>query len=551
MKKIAIVVGVDSYEPPYNKLTRAIDDARKVAGFLERRLGFKVLFLANPTASQVEATLLRVAPDPDAPLVEEDAEYRLEDDSIFFFYFAGHGLCVGGAPGQSLLCSDANSLLVKGVGGALGAVSPDAMSAISRAGRGYMFFCYDVCQTAGRAGAAPQEGGAGLRDATAFSKDSSGNRSALRGVRLTLSSCADGCQANDDGAFATALVEEMARLLNAGCEVRLDQALVDRVATKLDPDQRPELAGTPFTLVSGLKDESEAPKLIVQQSQPFRKAGTRMTLNIKGVTFPFRWISAGSFMMGTPMQEQEEALANAKEYFDDVDSDYYNEVHHKVNISRGFWMLESPITQGMWKSVMWKNPSCFKGSKRLPVENISWKDCQNYIKKLNELAHGKKVFFSFSQGKPEIDGFPEGFAFSLPTEAEWEYACRAGTTTPYWFGSTLNGDKANCNGNYPYGTDEKGPYLEKTTEVGKYPANAWGLVDMHGNVWEWVQDWYGDYPTEEVTDPTGPEGGSRRVLRGGGGNYNAVFCRAARRFRNDPDYRFDFVGARLVLRPLG
>ena len=263
-------------------------------------------------------------------------------------------------------------------------------------------------------------------------------------------------------------------------------------------------------------------QLATTQSQP--KAGTRMILSIRGVEYAFRWIPSGSFMMGEGNSQ------------------------HKVNLSRGFWLLESPITQEMWQSIMGKNPSSFTGSDRLPVENISWKDCQKYIKKLNELAHGKKGIFSFSQGKPEIDGFPEGFAFSLPTEAEWEYACRAGTTTPYWFGGSLNGDKANCRGTSPYGTDKKGPYLKKTTEVGKYPANAWGLVDMHGNVGEWVQDWYGDYPTGEVTDPTGPEGGLGRVCRGGGWYGSAVSCRAASRYWGEPGWRLYDRGARLALR---
>ena len=139
--------------------------------------------------------------------------------------------------------------------------------------------------------------------------------------------------------------------------------------------------------------------------------------------------------------------------------------------------------------VVGNNPSRFKGIKR-PVEQVSWEDSQQYIQKLNSLLAG-------------TPGAPSGFKFSLPTEAQWEYACRAGTTTPFNFGSVLNGDKANCNGNYPYGTTTKGKYLQKTTEVGSYPANAWGLFDMHGNVWEWCSDWYGNYPSGAVTDLIG------------------------------------------------
>ena len=285
-----------------------------------------------------------------------------------------------------------------------------------------------------------------------------------------------------------------------------------------------------------------------------RKAGERMTLTIKGVEYAFRWIPAGSFVMGSPMEEKEEGRGRCKVMPGEFDWFYYDEFQRKVNVSRGFWMLESPITQGMWKSVMGGNPSYFEGSDRLPVENISWNDCQEYIERLNG--------FGVS---------PEGYRFSLPTEAEWEYACRAGATTAYSFGDSLNGDKANCDGNYPFGADKKGPYLEKTTEVGKYGANAWGLVDMHGNVWEWVQDAHGTHSKGEATDWAGsvfatcrvlPDGalshvcvykksdGPSRVLRGGCWSSWAVDCRAACRNWGWPIVRNEFKGARLALRPV-
>ncbi len=233
--------------------------------------------------------------------------------------------------------------------------------------------------------------------------------------------------------------------------------------------------------------------------------------------------------MGSSKKEQEEAAANIEKNGFSWRVDI--EVWHKTNISRGFWMLETEITQEMWASVMGENPSYFKGSKRLPVEQVSWEDCRNYISELNRLG-------SF-----------EGLKFDLPTEAEWEYACRAGTTTAYSFGNALNGDKANCDGSYPFGTAKKGTSLAKTTKVGKYPANAWGLCDMHGNVWEWTADWRGDYPTDEATDPTGPEFGASRVVRGGSWFDDAVLCRAAYRYWREPDCRYCYFGARLVLRP--
>jgi formylglycine-generating enzyme required for sulfatase activity len=221
-------------------------------------------------------------------------------------------------------------------------------------------------------------------------------------------------------------------------------------------------------------------------------AGERKVLTIKNVEYAFRWCPAGKFQMGDERNTRQ------------------------VTLSRGFWLLETEVTQGMWESVMGNNPSEFKGAK-LPVETVSWNDCQEYVKKLNDL----KVA-------------PAGFKFSLPTEAQWEYACRAGTTTAYSFGDTLTQQQANFSS-------------EQTTEVGKYPANAWGLKDMHGNVWEWCLDWYGEYPSGAVTDPTGADEGSSRVVRGGSWNAVAGHCRSAIRDNYGESDRGSHLGIRLSL----
>ena len=140
----------------------------------------------------------------------------------------------------------------------------------------------------------------------------------------------------------------------------------------------------------------------------------------------------------------------------------------------------------------------------------------------------------------------------LPTEAEWEYACRAGTTTAYFWGNALNGDRANCDDNYPCGTAKKGPYLEKTTPAGKYGATPWGLCDKHGNVWEWCADWYGDYSGDTV-DPTGLASGVGPVLRGGSWLSSARRCRSADRDCDSPRLRYYDIGFRLCFSagPLG
>lgn len=216
----------------------------------------------------------------------------------------------------------------------------------------------------------------------------------------------------------------------------------------------------------------------------------------------FVWIPPGSFMMGSPKEEKERKA---------------NELHHKVTLTKGFYMGVYAVTQEQWQEVMGNNPSRFKGEKNLPVETVSWDDCQEFIKKLRE--------------KDEK-------AYRLPTESEWEFCCRAGTNTPFHFGDTISTDQANYHGHFTYGDGKKGVYRQKTTPVGSFPANAWGLHDMHGNVFSWCQDWFGDYPQKDAVDPQGPNDpqyGKLRVVRGG--SWQAGPCRAACRGGDGPTQR--------------
>ena len=226
--------------------------------------------------------------------------------------------------------------------------------------------------------------------------------------------------------------------------------------------------------------------------QDMNDSGKRMVKTVDGIEYAFRWCPPGTFLMGSP---------------EDEPGRYDNETQHSVTLTRGFWMLETEVTQAMWQSVMGTDPSHFKGAQN-PVECVSWTECDEFCDKLSSKL---------------------GLTLSLPTEEQWEYACRAGTTTAYSFGSSLNGQEANCNGNYPCGTSTKGPYLEKTVPVKSYAPNAWGLYDMHGNVMEWCQDWYdSDYYAESpMSDPTGPSSGPYRVFRGGSWSDYAQGCRSS------------------------
>ena len=191
---------------------------------------------------------------------------------------------------------------------------------------------------------------------------------------------------------------------------------------------------------------------------------------------------------------------------------------HEVVLTNDFFMGKYEVTQGQWETVMGENPSYFGGKDR-PVERVSWDDVQEFIDKLND-KEGRKIY-------------------RLPTEAEWEYACRAGTTTEYFFG-----DDEDKLGEYVWYDDNSG---NKTHPVGKKKPNPWGLYDMYGNVWEWCQDLYGDYPKGKIINPKGPDSGSYRVFRGGSWGHSAVSCRSANRSNWEPDYRYSLLGFRLVM----
>jgi len=227
----------------------------------------------------------------------------------------------------------------------------------------------------------------------------------------------------------------------------------------------------------------------------------------------FVYIQPGTFMMGSPPYEP---------------GRYDDEILHKVTLTKGFYMQTTQVTQRQWKAIMGNNPSRFKDCDNCPVEQVSWNDVQKFINKLNRKEGTDK--------------------YRLPTEAEWEYAWRAGTTTPFSFGRCLSTDQANYNGNYPLEGCPKGQYREKTVPVGSFAPNAWGIYDMHGNVWEWCQYSNDAIYMSEQTDPIYTGSGSPRVIRGGSWYRYAQFCRSANR-SSSPDYRSSDIGFRAVRTP--
>lgn len=199
---------------------------------------------------------------------------------------------------------------------------------------------------------------------------------------------------------------------------------------------------------------------------------------------------------------------------------------HQVTLTQSFRIGVHEVTQEQYERVMSSNPSYFKGPQN-PVTSVTWDDAVKFCEKLSALPEEKAA----------------GRVYRLPTEAEWEYACRAGTTTKYSFG-----DIEGALGDYAWYRANSGG---KTHRVGAKRRNPWGLYDMRGNVWEWCQDWYGDYPKGAVTDPTGAESGSYRVRRGGSWDYTAELCRSAWRFRGLPSSRISLNGFRVTCVPSG
>jgi formylglycine-generating enzyme required for sulfatase activity len=251
----------------------------------------------------------------------------------------------------------------------------------------------------------------------------------------------------------------------------------------------------------------------------------------EGVKLEMVLVPAGKFMMGFTKKElaelkveiQETLKKELKKELRKEDLDVLDLImskqgkQHEVTLTKPFYIGRYEVTQEQWDSVIGKNPSATKGAK-LPVTRVSWEDCQEFIKKLNAKTNG---------------------GYRLPTEAEWEFACRAGTSTAYSFGDNITPKEANYSGSK----------IDKPVAVGSYQPNAFGLYDMHGNVFEWCEDWHGEYPFA-VTDPKGPATGEYRVLRGGAFyNFLDSSARSSDRLFSTPTFRFGSNGFRLARTP--
>jgi formylglycine-generating enzyme required for sulfatase activity len=239
-------------------------------------------------------------------------------------------------------------------------------------------------------------------------------------------------------------------------------------------------------------------------------SGTPSNVFHNSVGMVFVYVPAGTFLMGSPSDETGRDL---------------DERPHQVTLTEGFYLQETEVTQAHWKAVMGGNPSMMK-SPGFPATNISWGDALAFIDQLNHLEGSA--------------------AYRLPTEAEWEWACRAGSPSIFPVGPTLTTDQANYDGNYPYNGYETGIFRRRLLKSGTFSPNPWGLYDMSGNVWEWCQDDYRPYPSTPETDPLGPSSGLFKVVRGGSWYYDVESCRCASRHKAHLSKQSMLIGFRVA-----
>lgn len=509
-KRFALLIGVDSYaDSQITPLNGAVNDARELREALVKYAGF------DP-----DQVLILTSDDPD----EERRPTRINilnklsilkkavpKDGLLLFAFSGHGMERNGK--AYLLPLDAR------VGGDIDLLEQSAINITDMKERiratnvGQVMVVLDACRN-------NPEGGKGGGDnlmSNAYRKFDFNVRNQEVRAFVTLYATDIGKRAYEykqkkQGYFSWALVEALkGGASNSQGEVTLG-ALISYVQEKVPRKVLLDLGKEqlPLVDVQGYK-ANELVIAAAPKDLPPPKLSPTFT-NKLGMEFVL--IPAGVFTMGASITEVQKAYEKLR----DVKQEMFTSAtyYHQVAISQPFYLGRYEVTQAQWMAVMGTNPSKFKGD-NLPVEQVSWDDVQEFIRKLN------------GQGKGE---------YRLPTEAEWEYACRAGTT-----------------GNFAGNLGEMAWYEvnsdNKTHLVGQKSSNSWGLYDMHGNVMEWCQDWFGErfYDYSPEVDPQGPSTGTNRVIRGGSWGASEEYCRSAFRNFGGPGSRTDFLGFRVVCVP--
>jgi formylglycine-generating enzyme required for sulfatase activity len=533
-KKIALVVGINKYHHGgLGELQFAEADAKDLADLL-KKAGYEVTLLTGDKATlpAIRAKLTELRKLPGA-------------DGLFLVALAGHGMQPADAQESYFIPYDADQRVLK----------PDEKDKFPWDEKTLL----PLSEVLGHLQASSAGARALLVDACRNDPSSGRGRGVGTGLKFAdlpkntavLLSCSENQRAYEDkawggghGAFFYQVLEGLkgqaadkrGRVTANRLYEHLNDTVPDEVAKVVQAKQKP------FQFISGDVDLGIDPKT----TETVQELPKTLTLKLgDGVEMELVLLNAkgnAEFLIGSPQDEKER---------NPYETQFDAEKQHKVTLTKPFYLAKYPVTQEQYEKLIGKNPSYFSKSgygkakvqgmdtSRFPVEQVSWDDAKTFCEKLMD-KHGGQMPAVLRKQK---------YRFALPTEAQWEYACRAGTSTPFYFGSELNGKQANCDGNFPYGTRDTGPSKRRTTKVGEYGENKFGLCDMHGNVYQWCQDYYGPYDLP-AKDPLRSVKYSEecRVLRGGSWLHNARHCRAAYRLDVAPGRCVNDAGFRVAFR---
>jgi len=492
--RTALVIGNAAYSESVGPLKNPGNDATDIAATL-RQLGFAVTLVQDATHQGMDEAI-------------EDFSRQLHPGSVGVFYYAGHGVQVGG---RNYLIPLGARITTEAVVPYQAVAAEEVLARMEAAGQGKSLnvIILDACRNAPfmRGWRSPLRGLAPMQ---------------ATGGALIAYATSPGSVSKDGTGRNGTYTQHLLRLMtepNLPVELMFKQVRL-AVEQETNGEQIPwELSSLrehfSFHTVAAGPMSIPTVETPPHPPSPRTAGGTQVAVGVypqplavpqtlrNSLGMEFVLIPAGELQMGS----------------NDTGADDDEKPVHTVRLTKPFYLGKYEVTQAQWEAVMGNNRSHFKGDSAWPVESVSWEDVQEFIRRLNARERGTA-------------------SYRLPTEAEWEYAARAGSTTAYSFGNS-----ASDLGRYAWYGDNAGG---KTHPVGQLQPNAWGLYDMHGNVWEWVQDWFGTYPSGTVADPAGPTSGSGRVYRGGGWRYGVRLCRSAHRGDVAPGNRYDDLGVRLL-----
>jgi formylglycine-generating enzyme required for sulfatase activity len=526
-QKYALVIGNSDYKG-ISKLSNPVNDANDMEAAL-KGLGFTVEKVTNGNLEQMENAVTNLK-----------RRLGATSNSYGFFFYAGHGVQANGE--NYLIPVEANNIQNDTHLRQRAVSLQFVLDSLNEAGNQLNMVVLDACRDNPFGWAR-----SGSRGLTVVSQAPSG--SIVMYATSANSVASDGTGKN--GLFTGHLLNN---LKTAGLSVFevFDKTMGD-VKRVTGGKQEPELSlrfSGAHTVYLGTRPAANTPPQPAPAVQSIPQSAPQPALATVTPAAPPQQpvpanmvrIQGGTFTMGSPANEPQRQDREGPQC--------------QVTVS-SFYMGKYPVTQKEYREVMGTNPSKFKGD-NLPVENVSWYDAIEYCNKRSQ-REGLTPLYMIDKSLSDRNNGNEkdtvrwvviwnqnANGYRLPTEAEWEYACRAGTMTPFSTGNNITTSQANYDGNNPYNNNAKGTFRQRTTAVESYSPNPWGLYDMHGNVWEWCWDWYGTYTGGAQTDPVGASRGASRVNRGGSWNNSGQRIRSAHRGLSDPYLRGEIIGFRIV-----